>query len=255
MALKDDIINNMSQSELLTKLSWNTYRAFVTTVILIVAFMKFTSLTEFYGYKAGLHIVISVALFIGVYYYFWKFERKLPSDMKLKNNENHVLTWRDFFYTTKIDLADNIGVLLLSWFIGQFIYGGLLILAYFAQLCADNSNSDVVMSVMRVFLIGIVATTFYIYTQRNNLKIQFWDTVIKCAVFGFGLSIAAYTLGMIIGISNMVLGVPITVVMIAFQFIFTVLYMYIDLLEWSRGTHVVVIDNIVQHEGNVNHQS
>jgi hypothetical protein len=254
MVSKNDIINNMSQSELLTRLSWNSVKAFITTSVIITAFIKLMDLMGFYGYNAGLYIIISIVLFIGVYYYFWKFEKKLPYDMRLRNDEHHVLTWRDFFYTTKIDSADNIGVLLLSWFIGQCIYGGLAVLAYIMQFCMDNNDSEITMSTMRILLIGIVTTAFYIYTQRNNLKLQFWSTVMTCTAYGFGLSITAYILGMIIGISNMVFGVPITCVIIAFQLIFTALYTYIDLLEWSRGTHIIVVDTVVQHVENVNHQ-
>ena len=239
MDLKQDVINNMSQSELLTKLGWNSFKAFVTTIVLITAFAKMMELMGFYGYVSLGQVILFTGITMGIYYYyFWK--------MQEQNTVPHLsdvpLTWRDFFYTTKIDADNQLICLATSWVFGAIVYIVMVVLAYAIKFCIDNSGTGDVMSLLRVVVIGLIATTFYIYTQRNALKTKFWGTIIMCTAYGFALSISAYLLGMTIGISNMVFGVPITLAILVLQFTFTSVYTYMDLLEWAQQTHIKVIE-------------
>jgi hypothetical protein len=241
MALKQDITNKMDQSELLTILGRNSVKAFITTIILIVGFIKLIQLIGAYGYISLGHIILFTSIVMVLYYYsFWR-TQKQPSTPHLANDREDILTWRDFFYTTKIDSENQFLCLAMSWVGGLIVYSIIALLIYIVKFCVDNSGSGQVMSILRVVVIGLIATTFYIYTQRNILKTNFWGTIITCTAYGFILSISAYILGMIIGISNMVLGVPITVAILTLQFTFTSIYTYTDLLEWAKKTHIVVI--------------
>jgi hypothetical protein len=238
MDLKQDVINNMSQSELLTKLCWNSFKAFVTTIVLIAAFVKMMELMGFYGYISLGQVILFTGLTMGIYYYyFWK--------MQDRNTTPHLsdvpLTWRDFFYTTKIDADNQIICLATSWVFGAIVYILIAVVAYAIKFCLDNSGTGEVMSLLRVVVIGLIATTFYIYTQRNALKTNFWGIIIICTAYGFALSLSAYLLGVIIGISNMVFGVPITIAILVLQFTFTSVYTYMDLLEWAQQTHIKVV--------------
>lgn len=239
MTLKQNLLDDMSQSELLTKLGWNSIKAFITTIILIIAFVKMMELLGFYGYVSLGQISLLTGITMGVYYYYFWREQETNTISRL-SNEN--LTWRDFFYTTKINSDDQFICLATSWVVGFTIYGAMALLAYTIKFCIDNSGTGDVMSVLRVVVIGLIATTFYIYTQRNALKSIFWGTIITCIAYGFALSISTYLLGLTIGISNMVFGVPITIAILTLQFTLTSLYTYTDLLEWTQKTHNKVIE-------------
>lgn len=239
MTLKQDIMNTMSQSDLLTTLGWNSVKAFITTLIIIGGFIKLLELFGFYGYISLGQIVLFTGIVMGIYYYY--FWRGKSTDIRFKNDEDYIFTWKDFFYTTKIDSEDHGIALAVSWVGGLLVYGAMLLVVYIVKFCIDNSGSGQAMSVLRVVVIWMIATTFYLYTQRNALKTNFWGTITTCTAYGFALSVSAYLLGMIIGISNMVLGVPITVAILVLQVVFTSVYTYMDLLEWAKKTHIVKV--------------
>lgn len=239
MTFKQDIINTMSQSDLLTTLGRNSIKAFITTLIIIAGFIKLLELFGFYGYISLGQIALFTGIVMGIYYYY--FWREKSTSMTFKNDKDYIFTWKDFFYTTKVDSDNHFIALATSWVGGILVYGAMLLVIFVVKFCIDNSGSGQAMSILRVVVIWLVATTFYLYTQRNILKTHFWGTVVTCTAYGFALSVSAYLLGMIIGISNMVFGVPITVAILMLQVVFTSVYTYTDLLEWSKKTHVVKV--------------
>lgn len=240
MTLKQDITNTMSQSDLMRTLGWNSLKAFITTLIIIAGFIKLLELFGFYRYISVGQIALFTGIVMGIYYYyFWCGKGSI--DMRFKNDKDYTFTWKDFFYTTKIDSDDHIMALAVSWVGGILVYGSMLLVIFIVKFCIDNSGSGQAMSMLRVVVIWMIATTFYLYTQRNNLKTNFWGTVTTCTAYGFALSLSAYFLGMIIGVSNMVLGVPITVAIVVLQIVFTSIYTYTSLLEWATKTHMVKV--------------
>lgn len=246
MTVREDIENKMDQSEFLSKLGWGSIKAFITTILIIAGFIKLFELYNFFGYLAVAQIAyIVVATMIFYYIYFWK-EQPKSTDTLLRKKKEYVLTWKDFFYTDKISTDGNFVCLATSWFVGLVIHFITALVIYTIIFCFNNSGSGEVMSLLRVIFIGLGASTFYIYTQRFALKTKFWKIIGTCIVYGFSLSAASYLLGMIIGISNMVLGLPITIAILVFQFAFTAVYTYVDLLEWSKMTHIVKVDETVQ---------
>lgn len=244
MSLKEDLENKMSQDTFLSTIGWDSIKAFITTALIITGFIKIFDLYNFFGYSSLVQIALIVVSTIGVYYkYFWLlYQTKDVNRPTLRTNKNDILTWKDFFYTNKISTENQYVCLASSWVAGLIIYAITAIIIYTAMFCFENSGSPEVMSVLRVITIGLGASIFYIYTQRYNLKTNFWKIIATCVVYGFSLSCASYLLGLIIGISNMVLGMPITIAILALQFTFTAIYTYIDLLEWSKMTHIKTVE-------------
>lgn len=241
MTVREDIENKMDQSEFLSKIGWGSVKAFITTILIIVGFIKLFELYNFFGYLAIAQIAyIIIAALVFYYIYFWR-EKPKSNDTMLRKKKEDILTWKDFFYTDKISTESNFVCLATSWVVGLVIHFITAIIIYTIIFCFDNSGSGEVMSLLRVIFIGLGASTFYIYTQRFSLKTKFWKVIGTCIVYGFSLSAASYLLGMIIGISNMVLGLPITIAILALQLVFTSVYTYIDLLEWSKMTHIVTV--------------
>jgi hypothetical protein len=241
MSLKEDIENKMGQDTFLSTIGWDSIKAFITTALIITAFVKLFDLYNFFGYSSIAQIVLIVGSTMFVYYkYFWLSTKEAQSPTLVSKKEN-VLTWKDFFYTTKISTENQFVCLASAWVAGLIIYSIVAIIVYTAMFCFQNSGSPEVMSVLRVITIGVGASIFYIYTQRYNLKTNYWKIIATCMVYGFSLSCASYLLGLIIGISNMVLGLPITIAILTLQLVFTSVYTYMDLLEWSKMTHIETI--------------
>jgi hypothetical protein len=241
MNLKEDIENKMDQNEFLSKIGWGSIKAFITTILIITGFIKLFELYNFFGYLAIAQVIyIVVATMVFYYIYFWR-EKPKSNDTMLRKKKEDILTWKDFFYTNNISTENNFVCLATSWVVGLGIYFITSLFVYIVIFCFNNSGSGEVMSLLRMIFIGIGASTFYIYTQRFSLKVNFWKVIGTCIVYGFSLSAASYLLGMIIGISNMVLGLPITIAILTLQLVFTSVYTYIDLLEWSKMTHIVIV--------------
>lgn len=241
MTVREDIENKMDQSEFLSKIGWGSIKAFITTILIIVGFIKLFELYNFFGYLAVAQIAYIITATMIIYYiYFWR-EQPQETLPMLRNKQKDTLTWRDFFYTNKISTENNILCLASSWVVGLVIHFISAIVIYTIIFCFNNSGSGETMSLLRVIFIGLGASTFYIYTQRFALKTKFWKVIGTCIIYGFSLSAASYLLGMIIGISNMVLGLPITIAILVLQLAFTSVYTYIDLLEWSKMTHIVTV--------------
>jgi hypothetical protein len=240
----EDITNKMSQSELLTKLGWNAFKAFLTSIILVVAFIKTMDLINYFTPLVISQIIFAIIFsLIFYYYYFWsgkgnKGELALSKD---KDGKLIPLTLKDFFYTNKIDGEANAIALITSFVGGAVAEFGLLIVMAIVKFCVEHSNSDETMSLLRIIVIGVVSTGLFIYTQRNILDKNFWGIILRCILYGFTLSILSYTLGIIIGVSNMVLGIPITMAILILQITFTSFYTYTDLLEWAKQTHKVIV--------------
>jgi hypothetical protein len=242
MSLKEDIENKMGQDTLLSTIGWDSIKALITTALIITGFIKLFDLYNFFGYSSVAQIILIVGSTMFIYYkYFWLYTEQ-AHDPTLVTKRGDILTWKDFFYTTKISPDNQFVCLATSWVAGLIIYAIVAIIVYTAMFCFQNSGSSEVMSVLRVITIGVGASIFYIYTQRYNLKTNYWKIIATCMVYGFSLSCASYLLGLIIGISNMVLGMPITIAILLLQLAFTSIYTYIDLLEWSKMTHIVTVD-------------
>jgi len=242
---KDLITKHMSQSDLIGKIIGNSILGLASAILLVLAYIKFMELIGAYGFvlptfQIGLFVAISLCAY---YHYFWKvtYKKEDYSSFRTHKSIEIPFTWQDFFYTDKI--VDNNFALIISWIIGGLIYGGLVITYLICKYCADNSESDVTMSLVRIGIIGIVSTVFYIYTQRYELRKVFWGTLGWCVIYGFGLSISMYLLGMTIGFSNMLLGVPLTIAILVLQLGFTSIYTYTDLVEWSKATHTRLISD------------
>lgn len=230
------ITKYMGKDELFSTIGWNAIRGFISSIILILAFIK---LLELITYNNALfHIILFITISMGIYYYyFWSGK----PDINFKKNKDKSLTLSDFFYTTEIEAFDNTIALIASWIGGLLIYGGFSLIYIAIKYCFDNSESEITMSIVRLILIGLIATAVYIYGKRFEFRRHFLGTLALCFVYGFALSISAYLLGMVIGFSNMFLGVPLTIAILVLQFSFTSVYTYMDLLEWSKLTHTILI--------------
>lgn len=240
--LKEDLTSHMNQSELYEKLGLNAVKGFITSIILIAAFIKLIDLVTKYGFLLSVgQLTLFCATVMGYYYYYYWSSSTNPDKSMRKHNDKIILTWKDFFYTDKIKSDDNFAAILTSFVLGAATYVGFAILIFISKYCLDNSGSDSTMSILRIVVIGLVATIVYIYTQRYALNESFWGTIFKCTIYGFSLSLSTYLLGIVIGISNMVFGVPLTIAIITLQIIFTTVYTYMDLKKWSKDTHIRIV--------------
>lgn len=235
--------DKMSQSEFLSKLGWNSIKALLTAILLVAAFIKMLDLVNNYTLLVVSQVILTIIFIMGVYYYyFWSGKGYNGELAFLRNSEDKSpLTIKEFFYTNRIDSTEHAMALATSFVGGILIESAVLIIVSIFKFSAEHSNSNETMSMLRVIVIGVIATAFYLYTQRNVLNKNFWGTVLLCTLYGFGISICAYFLGFIIGISNMVFGVPITIAILVLQFAFTSVYTYTDLLEWAKHTHKVEV--------------
>jgi hypothetical protein len=241
MDLAQDLTNKMSQSELAGKIGWGAFKAFVTSIILIVAFIKALDLLNNFTSLVVSQIILTVIFSLTIYYYYFWSGKGHKGELALSKDKK--LNLKDFLYTDKIDSEANILALITSFVGGTVAEFGLLVLMFIVKFSVEHSNSDETMSLLRVVVIGVAATALYVYTQRNVLDKNFWGTIIRCTAYGFTLSGLAWLLGIIIGVSNMVLGVPITLAILILQITFTSFYTYTDLLEWAKHTHKVEIEN------------
>lgn len=240
--LQEDLTSHMNQSELYEKLGWNAVKGFITSIILIAAFVKLIDLVTKYGFLLSVgQIALFCSIVMGYYYYYYWSSSTHPDNSMRKHNDKIILTWKDFFYTDKIKSDDNSAALSVSFILGAGTYVGFAILIGLAKYCLDNSGSESTMSILRIAVIGLIATIVYIYTQRYSLNESFWKTVFTCTIYGFSLSLSTYLLGIIIGISNMVFGVPLTIAIITLQIVFTTVYTYMDLVKWAKETHIRIV--------------
>ena len=247
---QDYLTTKMDQSELIAKIGWGAVKAFITSIILIVAFIKALDLVNYFTSLVISQVILTIVFSLIIYYYYFWSGKGSKGELALsvhvdENCKRHIipLTLKDFLYTDKIDSEANIIALLSSFAGGAVAEFGFLILMFIVKFSVEHSNSDETMSLLRVVVIGVAATGLYIYTQRNVLDKNFWGIIIRCTVYGFSLSGLAWLLGIIIGVSNMVLGIPITIAVLVLQFTFTSFYTYTDLLEWAKHTHKVEIEN------------
>jgi hypothetical protein len=187
-------------------------------------------------------ISLFTILTIGIYYYyFWSGKSdKLGDFFNVK--KNGPLTFKDLFYTERIESEDNFAALATSWVVGGLVYCGLALVIYTVLYCVDNSASEATMSIMRLTIIFIASTLIYIYTQRYALRESYIGTIFVCILYGFGLTLSSYVLGMIVGIAGMVFGTIITITVLILQFSFTSVYTYMDLIQWAKGTHKRIVD-------------
>lgn len=237
--LKEEVTTQMSQSEFLEKIGVSAAKAFLTTIIIVAGIIKLLDLIDFYGFIALGQILLFTSIVISYYYYyFWSGRGNREAEF---NEKGTVLTWKDFFYTTKISSDNNFTSLATSWTIGGLTYCGVALVIYSALFCIDNSDSEATMSLMRLCIIFTISTIVYIYTQRYALRKSVLGTVGVCILYGFGLTISTYLLGMVVGLAGMVFGTMITVTILVLQFSFTSMYTYMDLLEWSKATHLRII--------------
>jgi len=242
-----DLTNKMSQSELIGKIIYNAFLAFITSIILIVAFIKTLDLINNFTNLVISQVILTLIFSIIIYYgYFWSGKWSKGELALSKNRENNnkliSLTLKDFFYTDKINNETNLIALITSFCGGAGAEFGFLVLMFIVKFSIEHSNSNETMNLLRVVVIGVAATALYIYTQRNVLNKDFWGTIIRCTIYGFTLSGLAWLLGIIIGVSNMVFGIPITIAILVLQFTFTSIYTYEDLIEWAKHTHKVEIE-------------
>jgi hypothetical protein len=244
MDLVQDLTSKMSQTELLTKIGWNALKAFITSIILVAAFVKAMDLINYFTPLVISQVIFAIIFsLIFYYYYFWSGKGHNGELALNKDKDGNLipLTLKDFFYTDKISSEANAVALITSFIGGTVAELGLLVVMAIVKFCVEHSNSDETMSLLRVVVLGVVATGLFIYTQRNSLDKDFWGIILRCILYGFTLSILSYTLGIIIGVSNMVLGIPITMAILILQITFTSFYTYTDLLEWAKQTHKVVV--------------
>ena len=242
---QDYLTTKMSQSELIGKIGWGAVKAFITSIILIAAFIKALELIDNFTLLVTSQVILTIIFSLIIYYYYFWSGKGYKGELALSRDCNKTivpLTLKDFFYTDKISSETNALALITSFVGGAVAEFGLLVLMFIVKYSVEHSNSDETMSLLRVVVIGVAATGLYIYTQRNVLDKNFWWTIVRCTVYGFTLSGLAWLLGIIIGVSNMVLGVPITIAILVLQFTFTSFYTYTDLLEWAKHTHKVEIE-------------
>jgi hypothetical protein len=243
---QDYLTTKMDQSELIAKIGWGAVKAFITSIILIVAFIKALDLINYFTSLVISQVVLTIIFSLIIYYYYFWSGKGSKGELALsRDSDKNIipLTFKDFFYTDKINSESNIIALVTSFIGGAVAELGFLILMFIVKFSVEHSNSDETMSLLRVVVIGVAATGLYIYTQRNVLDTNFWGIILRCTVYGFSLSGLAWLLGIIIGVSNMVLGIPITIAILVLQFTFTSFYTYTDLLEWAKHTHKVEIEN------------
>lgn len=233
--------DKMSQSEFLSKLGWNAVKAFITSIILVAAFLKMMDLINNYTLLVISQVILTSAFMIIIYYHYFWTGKGYKGEFALVKKDAPPLILKDFFYTDRISSEENFMAIATSFICGLLTEVAVLVIIGTIKFSAEHSNSNETMSMLRVIVIGVIATAFYLYTQRNNLNKDFLGTIITCTIYGFGLSISAYLLGFIIGISNMVFGVPITIAILVLQFAFTSVYTYTDLIEWAKHTHKVEI--------------
>lgn len=238
---QDYLTTKMSQSELIGKIVWGAVKAFVTSIILIVAFIKALDLVNYFTSLVISQVILTIIFSLIIYYYYFWSGKGGKGELALSKDKK--LNLKDFLYTDKIDSEANTLALVTSFIGGTAAEFGLLIIMFIVKFSVEHSNSDETMSLLRVVVIGVIATGLYIYTQRNVLDKNFWGIILRCTVYGFSLSGLAWLLGVIIGVSNMVLGIPITIAILVLQFTFTSFYTYTDLLEWAKHTHKVEIEN------------
>ena len=237
MDLTKDVSENMGQNELFSIIGGNAFKGLASSALLVAGFVKGLEFVNIAGIAGIVYLLVFFGIFFGIYYkYFF-------NNPEMTNKKQMV--WRDFFYTDKIDSESNILSLITAWSITIGLEIALAIAAFVVKYLFDNSDSEITMSLVRIVIMGCIATAFFIYTQRNHLgKEEFWGSIKKCLMYGFGLSTSMYALGIIVGISIMVLGLPITLAIVILQFAFTSLYTYIDLMEWSKKTHKVVVKDV-----------
>jgi len=242
---QDYLTTKMSQSELIGKIGWGSVKAFITSIILIVAFIKALDLISNFTSLVISQVILTIIFSLIIYYYYFWSGKGSKGELALSKSGDKIipLTLKDFLYTDKMSSEANAIALITSFIGGTVAELGFLILMFIVKFSVEHSNSDETMSLLRVVVIGVAATGLYIYTQRNVLDKNFWGIILRCTVYGFSLSGLAWLLGIIVGVSNMVLGVPITLAILILQFTFTSFYTYTDLLEWAKHTHKVEIEN------------
>jgi hypothetical protein len=247
---QDYLTTKMDQSELIAKIGWGAIKAFITSIILIVAFIKALDLINYFTSLVISQIILTIIFSLIIYYYYFWSGKGSKGELALsthcdENGKRQIipLTFKDFLYTDKMSSEANAIALITSFVGGTVAELGFLVLMFIVKYSVEHSNSDETMSLLRVVVIGVAATGLYIYTQRNVLDKNFWGIILRCTVYGFSLSGLAWLLGIIIGVSNMVLGIPITLAILVLQFTFTSFYTYTDLLEWAKHTHKVEIEN------------
>lgn len=239
--IKDTLMERMSQSDLISKIGWNSFKALISSIIIVTGVVKGIELFNYYGLLFLAQISIFTILTMGIYYYyFWLGKSEKLGKFNLKEGEK--LTFKDFFYTDKIDHDDNFATIATAWLTGGIIYCGIAIVLYTALYCVDNSESETTMSIMRLAVIFVVSTIIYVYTQRYALRENYFGTIFMCIIYGGALTLSTYLLGMIIGVAGLILGTLITIAILALQFSFTSVYTYMDLVEWAKGTHQRIVD-------------
>jgi hypothetical protein len=237
MDLTKDVSENMGQSELLSIIGGNAFKGLASSALLVAGFVKGLEFINIAGVAGIVYLLVFFGIFLGIYYKYFFNNPEMTNKKKM--------IWRDFFYTDKVDSDSNLMMLLTSYVGAIGVEIVIAVAAFIIKYLWDNSDSEITMSVVRITIMGIIATAFFIYTQRNHLgKEEFWGSIKKCLMYGFGLSTSMYALGIVVGISIMVIGLPLTLAVVILQFAFTSLYTYIDLLEWSKKTHKVVVKDV-----------
>jgi len=233
MTLQTEVSEKMEQTELLTIIGTNSITGLISAAILVFGFVKGLDLLHF-GTLPLAFIGVFIVLFLAIYYKYFL--------TNMEFTHNTLLTWKDFLYNDVIDKFDNISALIVSALcaIGAEV---CIVIAYLiAEWLWVNSDSPIVLTGIRIGLLGLIASVFFAYAHRNYFgKEKFWETTKKCILYGFGLSIAFYSLGIIVGIAVMVFGLPITIAIVVLQFAFTSVYTYIDLVEWAKKTRKIAV--------------
>ena len=248
------VTEHMEQKELFGIIGLNSFYGAISTAILIGAFFAFVRLLDI-GLDSIVHTSVILGLFALIYwYYFWR-KSTLSTSLGTKHlgqggkewYEPVDKTWKDFFYTDKFNWGDNFFALsgsLVGAVVSYFVI--LLFAALFTYLWS-GADTPIGFAIAKMLVLGAGATAFYCYGNKNTFKLaeEFSDKLylfITCVVYGFTLSIVSYSLGLVVGLSLVFLGIAVTLAIVVLEFSFTGVYSYAALIEWSKSTHKQIVD-------------
>lgn len=248
------VVEHMEQKELFGIIGTNSFYGAISTAILIGAFFAFIRLLDI-GLDSIAHTSVILGLFVLIYwYYFWRkstLSTSLGTKYCTKDGKGWYepidKTWKDFFYTDKFGWGENFFALCGSLFGAAIAYFVILLFAALFTYLWSGAETPIGFAIVKMIVLGAGATAFYCYGNKNTFKLrtEYSDKFylfLQCAAYGFTLSIASYTLGLIIGLSLIFLGIAVTLAIIILEFSFTGVYSYAALIEWSKFTHKQIVD-------------
>jgi len=207
---------NISQSDLAWIVIKNALKGLISSGLIIWGLL---SLGDILALRADffdttlIFLMIQLVSFVGLYLY-----------------QTQIRSFEDFFYTEKFGVEENHTKLFVSWVFSC----GLSI----ATMVGTILISKAPMPVLKVVVLSMSASFFFMYTRRNLLlkadNSYNWTIIKGCFLQGWGFGCLTYGLGSSVAVSGDLIGWPLTVGIIVLEILFTSIYTYMDLIQWAK---------------------